>query len=84
MCKRYFTVLTSCTDLKLSQLNVTFPFNKKCSQCTCILHFKVRPGELMIGQWAIQAWGIEMNVKLNFILISDQLHQFHIIMTREP
>ena len=71
MCKRYFTVLTPCTDLKLSQLNVTSPFNKKYSHCICILHFKVTPGELTIAQWAIQTWGIEMNVKLNFILISD-------------
>ena len=48
------------------------------------LHFKVRPGELfsipqkLIAQWTIQAWGLEMNNKLDFILIIDQLQQFHI------
>ena len=46
MCKHYFTVLIPCTDLKLWQLSVTNYSFKKCSQCTWILHFKVRPGEL--------------------------------------
>lgn len=54
------------------------------------VHFKGRPGELffipqkMIAQWAIQAWGIEMNIKLNFILISEWPAARISHITREP
>ena len=67
-----------CTELKLSQLHVTAPL-RNAVNIPAFLHVKVRPGELysipqkLIAQWAIQAWGIEMNNKLDFILISDQV-----------
>ena len=41
MRKHYFTVFPVQTFI--AQYYNSF---KKCSQCTCILHFKVRPGEL--------------------------------------
>ena len=76
-----------CTELKLSRLHVTTLRN--AVDVLAFSHFKVRPGELfsipqkLIAQWAIEAWGIERNITLNFILISDQVQEFQ-IMTRKP
>ena len=70
-----------CTELKLSQFHVTTPL-RNAVNVSAFLHFKVRPGELfsipqeLIVQWAIQAWGIEMNIKLNFIVIMSSCDNF--------
>ena len=72
-----------CTELTLSQLHATTPL-RNAVNVSSFLYLKVRPGELfsipqkLFAQWGIQAWGIEVNIKLNFILISDQQQQFHI------
>ena len=53
------TLLFSLYRIKTFRAPCHYSF-KKCSQFTCILHFKVRPGELfsipqnLIVQWAIQ------------------------------
>ena len=39
------TLLFSLDRIKIFRAPCHYSF-KKCSQCTCILHFKVRPGEL--------------------------------------
>ena len=69
------------TELNLSQLHVTTPLRNAIS-VPAFLHFKVRPSELfsilqkLIVQWAIQARGIEMNIKLNFIVIMSSSDNF--------
>ena len=46
MTKALLYCVNSLYRLKTFTAQYHFSFIKKCSQCNCILHFKVRPGEL--------------------------------------
>ena len=81
VCKHYFAVFNSLCRIKTFTAPCHYSF-KKCSQHTCIFTLQGKTWWAVLhpskAQLAIQAWGIEMNIKLNFIVISDQLQQFHI------